>query len=77
MTVTLVLVVRKATSLVLSAVGDGVVVKYATTAMGLVGDNGNHGRMEVDVRMMWAGAVVVMLGTAGYSVANARKSKEE
>ena len=77
LTVTLVLVVRKATSLVLSVVGDGVVVKYATRAMGEVADNGNHGRMEVDARMMWTGAVVVMLGTAGYSVAGARKSKEE
>ena len=80
LTVTLVLVVRKATSLVLSVVGDGVVVKYATRAMGEVGDNHNHGRMEVDARMMWTGAVVVMLGTAGYSIAGARrgrKGKEE
>jgi len=77
LTVTLVLVVRKATSLVLSVMGDGVVVKYATRGMGGVGDNGNHGRMEVDARMMWTGAVVVMLGTAGYSVAGTQKSKEE
>lgn len=80
LTVTLVLVVRKATSLVLSVVGDGVVVKYATRVMGEVGDNHSHGRMEVDGWMMWTGAVVVMLGTAGYSVAGARrgrKGKEE
>ena len=59
LTVTLVLVVRKAVSLVLSVVGDG----YTARVM--------------DPRMMWTGAVLVMLGTAGYSIAGARKSKKE
>ena len=49
LTVTLILVIRKAVSLVLSVAGFG-------TARG-----------RVDQRMMWTGAVLVLLGTIGYA----------
>lgn len=50
LTVTLVLVVRKAVSLVISVVGGG------------------GGKNDVNVRMMWGGAALVLLGTIGYSI---------
>lgn len=71
LTVTLVLVVRKATSLVLSIMGDGFVVKYAARAM--MGDDHKTKRVEVDERMMWTGAVLVMMGTIGYTIASGRR----
>jgi UDP-xylose/UDP-N-acetylglucosamine transporter B4 len=70
LTVTLVLVVRKATSLVLSVVGDGFVVNFAARAMG---DDHRTKRVEVDERMMWTGAVLVMMGTIGYTIASGRR----
>jgi len=71
LTVTLVLVVRKATSLVLSVVGDGFVVKYAARAMG--DDDQRTKQVKVDERMMWTGAVFVMMGTIRYTIANGRR----
>jgi len=73
LTVTLVLVVRKATSLVLSVVGDGFVVNFAARAMG--DDNRQTKRVEVNGRMMWTGAVLVMMGTIGYTIANGRRGR--
>ncbi|KAF9464285.1 UAA transporter [Collybia nuda] len=54
LTVTLVLVVRKAVSLVLSVVGIGMMGRSQTT--------------EVDKFMMWTGAGMVLLGTVGYTI---------
>ena len=71
LTVTLVLVVRKATSLVLSVVGDGIVVNFAARAMG--DDDRRTKQVEVDERMMWTGAVFVMMGTIGYTIASGRR----
>lgn len=53
LSVTLVLVVRKAVSLVLSVVGIGMMGRTRT---------------EVDKGMMWSGAGLVLLGTIGYSI---------
>ncbi|KAF8628518.1 hypothetical protein AX15_003847 [Amanita polypyramis BW_CC] len=71
LTVTLVLVVRKAVSLVLSVVCDGIVVKYAAKAMG--DPHFGTKKMDVDARMMWSGAALVMLGTIGYSLGGTKK----
>lgn len=79
LTVTLVLVVRKAVSLVLSVVGDGVVVKYAARAMTRESPR-TRNNMDVDARMMWTGAALVMIGTVGYSFGSIKKQdnkKEE
>ncbi|KAM6495483.1 UAA transporter [Amanita muscaria] len=75
LTVTLVLVVRKAVSLVLSVVGDGAVVKYAARAM----TRESPRTMDVDARMIWTGAALVMVGTIGYSFGSIKKQdkKEE
>ncbi|KAE9391934.1 UAA transporter [Gymnopus androsaceus JB14] len=64
LTVTLILVVRKAVSLILSVV---------------VGWGRKSKQPEnVDMRMMWTGAGLVMLGTIGYSLAtNARNSRKQ
>ncbi|KAF5372002.1 hypothetical protein D9615_008100 [Tricholomella constricta] len=73
LSVTLVLVVRKAVSLVLSVVGVGM--------MGHGNGTGSEG--EVDKRMMWAGAAMVLVGTITYSAgsgggkAAGKKNKEE
>jgi UDP-xylose/UDP-N-acetylglucosamine transporter B4 len=72
LTVTLVLVVRKATSWVLSVVGDGFVVKYAARVMGDDDDRLTK-QVKVDERMMWTGAVFVMMGTIRYTIANGRR----
>ncbi|KAJ3798309.1 UAA transporter [Lentinula aff. detonsa] len=63
LTVTLILVVRKAVSLIFSVV---------------VGWGRKTGHPEnVNMNMMWSGAALVMLGTLGYSLAtNARNSKK-
>ncbi|KAL1741834.1 UAA transporter [Schizophyllum fasciatum] len=63
LTVTLILVIRKAVSLVLSVAGVGT------------------SRGQVDQRMMWTGAVLVLLGTIGYARGSAgapekQKAKE-
>ncbi|KAF8075844.1 UAA transporter [Lyophyllum atratum] len=60
LTVTLVLVVRKAVSLVLSVVG--------VEMMG----QGKGGGAEVDKVMMWTGAVMVLVGTVAYSVGSGK-----
>lgn len=65
LTVTLVLVVRKAVSLVLSVAGLGI-TERATGG--------------VDKTLMWAGATMVFIGTLGYSFGSARrqgKTKKE
>ncbi|KAK7471200.1 golgi uridine diphosphate-N-acetylglucosamine transporter [Stygiomarasmius scandens] len=62
LTVTLILVVRKAVSLVISA-----------TLGKKLGLGGNAGR-EIDMPMMWSGAALVMLGTVGYSMATSRRN---
>ncbi|KAI3998318.1 UAA transporter [Schizophyllum commune Loenen D] len=59
LTVTLILVIRKAASLVLSVAGFG-------TARG-----------RVDQRMMWTGAVLVLLGTIGYACGSAGAPRTE
>ncbi|KAG6810483.1 hypothetical protein H0H92_011691 [Tricholoma furcatifolium] len=59
LTVTLVLVVRKAVSLVLSVVGIGLVQRNRGRAQG-----------DVDMVMMWAGAAMVLVGTIFYSGAS-------
>ncbi|KAG6888020.1 hypothetical protein C0995_011062 [Termitomyces sp. Mi166 len=56
LTVTLVLVVRKAVSLVLSVVG-----------VGLIG-HGKDPSSEVDMVIMWSGAAMVLVGTVIYSI---------
>ncbi|KAL0566409.1 golgi uridine diphosphate-N-acetylglucosamine transporter [Marasmius crinis-equi] len=62
LTVTLILVVRKAVSLVLSVV---------------VGLGKTGGKTEnVDMTMMWTGAALVMLGTIGYSLGTQRKNQK-
>ena len=71
LTVTLVLVVRKAASLVLSMVGDGFVVKHAARVITRASPRPRN--VHVDARMMWAGAAMVMLGTVGYSLGSVRK----
>lgn len=66
LTVTLVLVVRKAVSLVISVLGIGMM--------------GRGQSAEVNKVMMWTGAGIVLLGTVGYSVgskSNGNKSKNE
>ncbi|KAL0062656.1 golgi uridine diphosphate-N-acetylglucosamine transporter [Marasmius tenuissimus] len=60
LTVTLILVVRKAVSLVLSVV----------VGLGNTGHNGDN----VDMKMMWTGAALVMLGTIGYSLGTQRRN---
>ncbi|KIK54391.1 hypothetical protein GYMLUDRAFT_232075 [Collybiopsis luxurians FD-317 M1] len=66
LTVTLILVVRKAVSLILSVVFGW-------------GRKSNQHPENVDMTMMWTGAALVLLGTVGYSLAtsarNARKKK--
>ncbi|KAF5390370.1 hypothetical protein D9757_005285 [Collybiopsis confluens] len=69
LTVTLILVVRKAVSLILSVVFGW-------------GRKGTQSPESVDVAMMWTGAALVMIGTVGYSLStntknNARKQKAE
>lgn len=59
LTVTLILVIRKAVSLVLSVAGFGT------------------SRGAVDLQMMWAGAVLVLLGTMGYAIGSTGSSKEQ
>ncbi|KAG6914529.1 hypothetical protein DXG01_016766 [Tephrocybe rancida] len=56
LTVTLVLVVRKAVSLVISVVGVGIV------------SGGKGATPEVDKVMMWSGATMVLAGTVAYSI---------
>ncbi|KAJ3827816.1 UAA transporter [Lentinula raphanica] len=64
LTVTLILVVRKAVSLILS-----IVVGWGRKA---------RQPENVNMNMMWSGAALVMLGTFGYSLAtNARNSKKQ
>ncbi|GLB33248.1 putative UAA transporter family protein [Lyophyllum shimeji] len=66
LTVTLVLVVRKAVSLVLSVVG-----------VGMMGPSKARGSApEVDMVMMWTGAAMVLLGTVTYSLGSASRSHD-
>ncbi|KAF9004752.1 UAA transporter [Cyathus striatus] len=62
LTVTLVLVVRKAVSLVISV-------------LGLFGAGGGKGGGDVDWRIMWTGAGLVLLGTIGYSLGSTAKKE--
>ncbi|KAF5357632.1 hypothetical protein D9758_007520 [Tetrapyrgos nigripes] len=62
LTVTLILVVRKAVSLIISA-----------TLGKRLGLGGNAGR-RIDMGMMWTGAALVLVGTVGYSMATGRKN---
>lgn len=62
LTVTLVLVVRKAVSLLISVLGAGVIP----------GVGGGKAR-TVDQKMMWSGAALVLLGTILYSIGTGRK----
>ncbi|KAF8632032.1 hypothetical protein AX17_004975 [Amanita inopinata Kibby_2008] len=73
LTVTLILVVRKAVSLVLSVLGVGVVIKYGEGGKGSGGSSVGRVDVDVDVKMMWSGAALVMLGTIGYSLGSKRK----
>ncbi|PFH46058.1 hypothetical protein AMATHDRAFT_77830 [Amanita thiersii Skay4041] len=74
LTVTLVLVVRKATSLVLSVLGTDLIAKYA----GAMGEQQTRKVVEVDAQLMWTGAALVMLGTIGYSFGTTRgRSKQK
>lgn len=75
LTVTLILVVRKATSLVFSVIGFGMHGGWTVTD----GPGWEKPRpQEVDVRMMWVGAMMVLLGTLGYSIATgARADKKQ
>lgn len=63
LTVTLVLVVRKAVSLVLSVVGIGMMGKGRSA--------------EVDKLMMWSGAGMVLLGTVGYSIGSGKPATKD
>lgn len=67
LSVTLVLVVRKAVSLVLSVVGLG----------GRSGREWENGSQDIDIRMMWTGAVMVLLGSIAYSVATSAKAENK
>ncbi|KNZ76837.1 UDP-xylose and UDP-N-acetylglucosamine transporter, partial [Termitomyces sp. J132] len=60
LTVTLVLVVRKAVSLVLSVVGFGLIRR------------GKGSNSDVDMVMMWFGAAMVLVGTMTYSIGSKR-----
>ncbi|KAH9483076.1 UDP-xylose and UDP-N-acetylglucosamine transporter [Psilocybe cubensis] len=111
LTVTLVLVVRKAASLIISVIGISKVgaetwdltirgLKYIASSLGLtiledgwsanmfgtdlrsvmssvggtlVGVETTKRRPQVDNRMMWAGAFLVMLGTVGYTIGSQKK----
>lgn len=76
LTVTLVLVVRKATSLVLSVKGAvlwSVIARFSGLEGGGVGMGGKYG--DVDGRMLWSGAVMVMAGTVGYTVGTNKKKR--
>lgn len=76
LTVTLVLVVRKAASLVLSVKGAvlwSVIARFSGLEGGGVGMGGKYG--DVDGRMLWSGAVMVMAGTVGYTVGIKRSEK--
>jgi len=70
LSVTLVLVVRKAASLVLSVVGISVLEVRSGMGPG-------KGAQEVDLRMVWAGAVMVLLGTIGYTIATGARGDEK
>ncbi|KAJ3889176.1 UAA transporter [Lentinula edodes] len=64
LTVTLILVVRKAVSLILS-----IIVRWGRKA---------NSPENVNMKMMWSGAALVLLGTIGYSLAtNATTSKKQ
>ncbi|KAF9498213.1 UAA transporter [Pleurotus eryngii] len=65
LTVTLILVVRKAVSLIISVLG-----------VQLIHSHPGGKVMNVDGVKMWSGALLVMLGTVGYSVGS-RKSKSK
>ena len=67
LSVTLVLVVRKAASLVLSVIGLGVQGRDDSRGMGW------ERVQKVNVQMMWVGALMVLLGSVGYSVATSSK----
>ena len=73
LTVTLVLVVRKAMSLVLSVIGLGVQPQGQDDRRGA----GWERTQKVNVRMMWAGALMVLLGSVGYSVATTSSKERE
>ncbi|KAF5320664.1 hypothetical protein D9619_001192 [Psilocybe cf. subviscida] len=120
LTVTLVLVVRKAVSLIISVIGAGAVGHtirhYVHTALGMClaavgvqlpaeGPNGEwrlsllgmdvdqavsllgiafvgpdtkvKPPQEVDNRMMWTGAALVLLGTVGYTIGSSRPTKKD
>jgi UDP-xylose/UDP-N-acetylglucosamine transporter B4 len=91
LTVTLILVVRKATSLIISVIGVPQVALVLKELLGIrdgewgvfgvnldpvirtlgtafVGSGEAKRPQEVDNRMMWMGAVLVLLGTIGYTI---------
>lgn len=67
LTVTLILVVRKAVSLILS------VVLFRMGGKGDGGGGAGGEEEDVAVWMMWLGAGLVGLGTVGYAVGGKRK----
>ncbi|KIM42796.1 hypothetical protein M413DRAFT_444451 [Hebeloma cylindrosporum] len=91
LTVTLILVVRKATSLIISVIGVSQVVLALKELLGIpdrewsffgvnldavirtigtafVGSGEAKRPQQVDNRMMWMGAMLVLLGTVGYTI---------
>jgi UDP-xylose/UDP-N-acetylglucosamine transporter B4 len=78
LTVTLVLVVRKATSLVLSVKG-GVLWRVLPRGVTrLFGGLEGVGKKYQDVNgtMLWTGAALVMLGTVGYTLGTAKRTEK-
>ncbi|KAF9448388.1 UAA transporter [Macrolepiota fuliginosa MF-IS2] len=63
LTVTLILVVRKAVSLLISVLGAGIIPGIGGGKAG-----------AVDQKMMWSGATIVLLGTVLYSIGTGRKA---
>ena len=75
LTVTLVLVVRKATSLVLSVKG-GVLWRGVARLFGGVGGGVGKKYQDVNGTMLWTGAALVMLGTVGYTLGTAKRTEK-
>jgi UDP-xylose/UDP-N-acetylglucosamine transporter B4 len=89
LTVTLVLVVRKAASLIISVIGVSQAVLALKNLLSFFGVNQNaflhtlgttfagsgevNPPQEVDNRMMWTGAALVLLGTIGYTIGSCPK----
>ena len=69
-----VLVVRKATSLVLSVKG-GVLWRGVARSFGGGGGVGKK-YQDVNGTMLWTGAALVMLGTVGYTLGTAKRTEK-